>query len=244
MSKSCFIYVLYSKSECIVRYIGVSCNPRKRFACHKFDAKKDQNHKAKWFRKNNDIDFKIIYSGSEKDCYELEEKLIELHREKRKLTNIAVGGVRPPIFSELSKEKQQEVRIKRSKANKGRVHSEEARANMSKAQKGIKPSKESREKMSKSQTGKKLSKETIEKMVKSRTGSKRSEETKAKMRISHSGTKNARAFPIYQYSLENVFIKKWDYSTQVVRELGINKTALSQCVNNHKESAGGYIWKK
>jgi len=33
--------------------------------------------KSRWFLKHGDIDYKVIYKGSESDCYLLEEKLIK-----------------------------------------------------------------------------------------------------------------------------------------------------------------------
>ena len=45
--RDCYVYVLYSKLECIVRYIGVSINPSKRIFFHEYEAKKTHPHMKK-----------------------------------------------------------------------------------------------------------------------------------------------------------------------------------------------------
>lgn len=137
--KDCYVYVLYSKSECIIRYIGVSIHPSKRFFYHKYEAEKTHTHmrKSRWFLKHGDIYYKTIYKGKESDCYLLEEELIKNNKKKRNLTNTSPGGNKPISFYEHSIEKQKEIRQKIRKKSIGRVVSDETKIKMSKSQKKI-----------------------------------------------------------------------------------------------------------
>lgn len=139
MGRKCYIYVLYSRDECIVRYIGVSFNPENRLYHHMYESKKTHTHmyKSRWYNKHDDIGFKVIYSGEEKDCYKLERDLISKYRKSRRLTNTSPGGSRPMLFSERTKEQQSEIIEKIRKKAIGREISKETRKKMSDAQKKL-----------------------------------------------------------------------------------------------------------
>lgn len=204
--RDCYVYVLYSKSECIIRYIGVSMDPSKRIFYHKYEAKKTHPHmkKSRWISKHEDIDYKIVYKGKESDCYSLEEVLIRKNKNKRRLTNTSQGGYRPMLFHEYSVEKQNEIREKIRKKSIGRVASEEARRKMSESQKKI---------------------------------------DKSHLKNYTKGKNNPRSFPVYQYSLSGELLRKWDYANQAVRELKMNRTAITDCLKGRQKTAKGFIWK-
>jgi group I intron endonuclease len=64
-----------------------------------------------------------------------------------------------------------------------------------------------------------------------------SEETKLRKSLA------APTRPIKQYSLEGLFIQRWDRIIDVERKLGIaNQTITMNCQGN-KDSAGGFIWR-
>ena len=67
-------------------------------------------------------------------------------------------------------------------------------------------------------------------------GKPRSEETKRKISI-------ARSIPIYQYSLDNQFVKEWESATAVKRELGFDNGYIADCCKGKIESFKGYKWK-
>ena len=50
---------------------------------------------------------------------------------------------------------------------------------------------------------------------------------------------------VNQYNLQNNFIKQWESTMEVERQLGIKHTHISGCCLNKKncKTAGGYIWK-
>jgi hypothetical protein len=206
MDKNCYVYVLYSKKECIVRYIGVSVCPKKRFMSHKHESEISHKYlyKSKWFRKHKDVSFKVIYKGDEKDCYDLEISLIKNNKKKRKLTNLSKGGDAPIKFKDHSLEKQNKIKEKIRKASLGRKIPFETRRKMSESQK-------------------KLNKEHLLMYTK--------------------GKNNPRAFAVYQYTIDGVFLKKWDYANQAVRELKMNRTAITDCLKGRQKTAKGFVWK-
>lgn len=134
----CFVYVLADSTG--IRYIGVSINPDRRVKCHVYEATNEKNksynlRKSRWLRKI-DFDFrhKVIFSGSEDECYSKEIDLITLASSKgKKLVNSSKGGDKPPRITELSnyKETVEKIRLKAL----GRIPSEETRRKMSESHK-------------------------------------------------------------------------------------------------------------
>lgn len=55
--------------------------------------------------------------------------------------------------------------------------------------------------------------------------------------------KNPNSKPIDQYTKDGDFIKSWDSTMDVQRELGINNSNISACARGNIKSAGGYIWR-
>ena len=49
--------------------------------------------------------------------------------------------------------------------------------------------------------------------------------------------------PIIQFSKDGEFIRKWDNTWDVQRELGINQSSISKCCNGKRKTAGDYIWR-
>lgn len=101
-------------------------------------------------------------------------------------------------------------------------------------------------------TGKKHSEETRKKMSKTHLqngapwmlGKKHSEITKAKMSEARKGTRNGKAKAVYQYTLDGVFVRKFDYMGLVKDALGISNTShISQCCANKRNKAYGFKWR-
>lgn len=53
----------------------------------------------------------------------------------------------------------------------------------------------------------------------------------------------AHAKPVIQYDLNGNFIAKWPSMTEVERNTGYSKSAISHCVKGKTRTAYGYIWK-
>ncbi len=49
--------------------------------------------------------------------------------------------------------------------------------------------------------------------------------------------------PVNQYTLDNVFIKRWESTKDVERELKIHHSHISKCCKDKLKTAGGYKWK-
>lgn len=49
--------------------------------------------------------------------------------------------------------------------------------------------------------------------------------------------------PILQYTLDNMFVSEYVSTKEASRQTKINKGNISQCCNQKRKSAGGYIWK-
>jgi hypothetical protein len=102
--------------------------------------------------------------------------------------------------------------------------------------------------------GHKLSEETKIKIGLKATGKKASKETREKMSLSHKGKplvwldykghNNSRAFKVYQYSLNNEFIKEWKCAKYAIDFYKMNKTSITDCLKGRQKSAFGFIWKK
>lgn len=48
---------------------------------------------------------------------------------------------------------------------------------------------------------------------------------------------------VYQYDLNNNFIKKWESTMEIQRQLKYCNSAISECCNGKRRNAYGYIWK-
>ena len=57
-------------------------------------------------------------------------------------------------------------------------------------------------------------------------------------------TKKLFSKPVLQYTMDMVFIKKWDSIREAARNLGVAHNNLVNCTNNKSKSASGFIWKK
>lgn len=49
--------------------------------------------------------------------------------------------------------------------------------------------------------------------------------------------------PILQYDISGIFICEWYGIAEASRNTGISESAISNCLNNHHKSSGGFIWK-
>ena len=67
-------------------------------------------------------------------------------------------------------------------------------------------------------------------------GKHHSDETKKKMSLKH-------CKKVKQYDKNNNFIKIWNSTIEVEKELHINGGNISLCCNNKRKSVGGYIWR-
>lgn len=129
--------------------------------------------------------------------------------------NIATGGQGGWLGDEINE--------KRRKTLTGHKHSDETKEKIRNKALGRVVSDETRKKMSKSQKG----------MIKH----------KDKTKIM--GSNNPNAKQVAQYDLKGNLIKIWACVKYAADSLGIKSSAnISECVNNNRKTAGGYVWKK
>lgn len=84
-------------------------------------------------------------------------------------------------------------------------------------------------------------------------GKHRTEEEKEKIKASKIGTSlsaewktkigKSLSIPIVQLSLDGSFIKEWESARQASRELKINVSQISKCLNNKSKTVHGFIFK-
>ena len=87
-----------------------------------------------------------------------------------------------------------------------------------------------------------------------KTNSKLTQETKDKISFANKGFKNAfykvtgkdhpSSIPVYQYTLEGNFVKEWNSTADVFRELKIQPTNIGKVIKNERKSAGGFKWSR
>lgn len=75
------------------------------------------------------------------------------------------------------------------------------------------------------------------------THNERLKQHHGKPMLGKTGKKNPNSKPIDQYTKDGDFIKSWDSTMDVQRELGINNSSISACARGNIKSAGGYIWR-
>ena len=135
---NCFVYVLADPTG--IRYIGVSIEPEQRLKNHVYEAKNKNNksynlRKSRWLRKINfDFRHRIVFQGSETECYLKEVDLISLALSKgKRLVNTSKGGDRPPKITDLHNYSEVVEKIRAKSI--GRIPSEETRRRMSESHK-------------------------------------------------------------------------------------------------------------
>ena len=52
----------------------------------------------------------------------------------------------------------------------------------------------------------------------------------------------SRSIPILQFTKDGEFVRRWDSSTQVEKELGIDNSSIAKCCRGKHKSVGGFIW--
>lgn len=57
------------------------------------------------------------------------------------------------------------------------------------------------------------------------------------------GKDNPTSKPVYQYSLDGSFIKKWDCRSDAAIFYNCNPNSISRCIYGYRKTCKGYIWK-
>lgn len=231
------IYKIVSKNSGEF-YIGSSQNLRKRELDH-LSLLRNKKHPNRYLQsvwnKYQDLFFIVVEECSVEFLIEREQYYID--------TLLPKYNLRPIAESNRGWNMSEESKLKISRANKGKTISKEHREAISNKNKvNLK--------------GRKLSDEHIESIRKSRVGITLSNETKNKIRLKALGRGTGKILSeetklkiglasskeVYQYSLDNNFIRKFESCSEVERILNINKSSVASCCRFKRKSAGGYKW--
>lgn len=100
------LYLLYRSG--VIRYVGVTDNPVRRLLHHVYESMDVNGRsyhlpKSRWIRKvQGDVKMRVVFRGSESECYAKEPHLIRRGRERGwPLLNLSEGGDRPPRINQL-----------------------------------------------------------------------------------------------------------------------------------------------
>jgi hypothetical protein len=102
--------------------------------------------------------------------------------------------------------------------------------------------------------GHKLSEAAKQKIAEKAKGRKANIDTRCRMSKVHKerntghwlksqGHENGNAKKVYQYSLNEEFIKEWECMKYAVDELKLDKTGISNMLSGRQKTCGGFIWK-
>lgn len=69
-----------------------------------------------------------------------------------------------------------------------------------------------------------------------------SETHKRHISESKTGIKHHLARPVYQYSKDGTFIKKWDYMNEAAKTLNLSRGAISNVCLGRAKTSGGFVW--
>jgi hypothetical protein len=214
-------------------YIGKTINSR------------EKSHRMKFGNQIIYTYIDCIYSLDRKKWGPLESYWIEQFRQWGfKILNKNKGGSGPSCHTK-------ETKMLLRTINEGRIMTQTHKQNIGKSLTGIpkplgfgvKPDGFG-EKVSKSHIGLLKPKPPGfgEKMSNINKGKKRNDNFKSFISNFLKGNKY-RAKIVYQYDMEDNFIKEWESIKEITEKLGFAGSGISNCINNKQKTAYGYKWK-
>jgi hypothetical protein len=191
MNKPAFIYVLTDPNTGLVRYVGKTDYPEKRYRNHIHNsALAIKSHRTRWLKS-------LIEAGKKPLMIVIEQTSQEMWKQREcwwiayyrglgaSLVNLAEGGTggvrsewitdemrRNMSLAQIGKVRDRDAIERMAAKNRGKPRAPETIAKMSAANKGKKPSPQCIEAQRKALTGKKHSKELVERRTKHMPGNK------------------------------------------------------------------------
>lgn len=218
------------------RYVGISCDPVKRWRNGKGYEYNYLFYRAIKKYGWDNIKHEILFENlTLEEAKAIEKKLIVEWNltDHRYGLNLTAGG--DGILSDSSRE----LMSKGSKGNKrcvGRVLSENTKAKIAESLREYYSTHEATFK------GRHHSEETKQKLREMIV----SEETKSKMRKKHcnvSGAKNHSARAVEQYTMDGTFVKRYPYAKLAAQENKADLSSLIKVCRGKAKSCGGFVWK-
>lgn len=233
--KNANFYVYCHTTPSNRKYVGISCNPEKRWNSGRGYIKNYLFYRAIEKYGWDNIEHTILFENLTADeAKEIEIKLVK----EWNLTdpkcgfNLRDGG--DGSFSEHSRELMSKSRMG-NQNTKGKKLSAEARkkisSSLSEYYKTHKPT----------FAGRHHSAKTIERL-RTRTFS---EETRTKMSKSHadvSGKNNPSAKPVIQLSLSGEVIEEYDYAKLAAKKYNLDLSSIIKCCRGKQKTCGGFRW--
>lgn len=217
------------------KYVGISCDPQKRWNKGRGYSKNYIFYRAIKKYGWDNIKHEILYEGlTLEEAKEIEESLIS----EWNLTNRAYGYNLSSLKDGMCEESKKLMSLSRmgNKNSKGKVRSEETKKEISNSLKKYYSNPCNRESLHRPHT------EATKELLRHR---KFSEETRAKMREHHyncAGANNPSAKPVRQLSLSGELVKEYEYATIASNELNLDLSSIIKCCRGKIKSCGGFRW--
>lgn len=217
------------------KYVGISCDPKKRWNKGQGYSKNYIFYRAIKKYGWDSIKHEILFDGlTLEEAKTIEANLISDWR----LTDRQFGYNLSSKKDGLCEESRKLMSLSRLGNNYcvGRVLSEETREKISESLKQYYSVPENRERLHRPHT------EGTKEKLRNRIFS---EETRKKMRANHydcSGAKNPSAKAIRQLSMSGELIKEYEYAKLAASEYGLDLSLIIRCCRGKAKSCGGYRW--
>lgn len=218
------------------KYVGISCNPHKRWNSGKGYIKNYLFYRAIQKYGWESIKHEILYDNLNiEEAKDIEERLIS----EWSLIDPKFG------YNLVSKKdgRSDLTRLRASisqKGNKnsvGRTLSTETRSKISSTLKCYFSNPKNRNILHRHHT------ESTKEKLRNRQFS---DETKAKMKANHydcSGAKNPSAKPVIQIALSGEVIQEFPFASLAAKKYGLDLSSLIKCCRGKHKTCGGYIWR-
>lgn len=217
------------------KYVGISCNPEKRWSRGNGYSKNYLFSRAIKKYGWDNITHEILYEGlSLKEAKKIEKQLIADWKLTDSKYGMNLSGGGEGVLSVTTHNLMSKANIGNTRCV-GRKLSSQTKEQISKSLKEYYSCHESAFK------GKHHSEQTIQKL-KSRIVP---EVTKEKMRQNHanvSGANNPAAKTIIQMTMDGVEIARFPYAREASEKCGVNIDGIRRCCRGKRQSCGGYKW--
>ena len=217
------------------RYVGISCDPVKRWRNGRGYEKNYLFYRAIEKYGWENIEHSILYDGlTLNEAKAIEKKLIAEWNLTDAEYGLNLSGGGDGILADSSRELMSKSRIGNHNSV-GRVIPSEVRSKISESLKNYYRNNTNAMK------GKHHTEETKQKL-RNRVVS---EGTRAKMRKHHanvSGGANPSARAVEQYTLDGEYLQRYEYATEACNKYGLDLSSLIKCCRGKAKSCGGYRW--
>lgn len=228
------LYMHINKTNSKV-YIGITCNIKKRWQTSAYKGSTVFYNALKKYGWDG-FDHVVVQTGlSCDDAKSLEITMIAKYKSNQREFgyNVQPGGELGNLGCKLTKEQRQKISLALKGKYKGRHFSPS-----SEYKEGHGFTSDAIQKMKQAKLGKAPWNKGLKGYKSGNENCMKRPEVVAKFK----GTNNHRARAVLQYSLDGLFIRKWDYLSEVQKTHGWNVANICACCKGRIKSAYGYRW--